>query len=271
MKYNPQKLSAFKRRVKGYYRSNKRILPWRDVITPYRILISEVMLQQTQVGRVLQKYPAFIARFPDFPALAAASTAQILREWQGMGYNRRGLYLKRIAETVTGDYGDVLPRTIPELDNLPGIGEATAASIAVYAYNIPAVFIETNIRRVYIHHFFKDRADIDDKEIVPLVEKTLDRENPREWYYALMDYGTYLGKTVTNPNRRSKHYTVQAGFEGSDRQLRGKIIRLLLKGKISGEELYRQLIADKERLGKILHDMENEGLIEVQDSMYSIT
>lgn len=228
------------------------------------------MLQQTQVPRVLQKYPLFIQRFPDFQALASASKTHILREWQGMGYNRRALYLKQIAEQVVKDHHGVLPRGIEKLDLLPGIGPATAASITVFTDNTPAVFIETNIRRVFIHHFFRDRQDIDDNEIIPLVERTLDLKNPREWYYALMDYGTYLAKTTDNPNRRSKHYAVQAGFEGSNRQLRGQILRLLLKKTLREEVLYKQIDAEKERIETALKELVREGFITVRDKTYTI-
>jgi len=204
-------------------------MPWRRTRDPYRILISEVMLQQTQVERVLVKYREFIRAFPNFSKLAKAELSDVLKVWQGMGYNRRGIALKRLAEIVMQEHKGKLPSDPEELIKLPGIGRYSAAAIHTFATNSPALFIETNIRRVYIHFFFGDSEGIRDEEIMPLVEKTLDWTNPREWYYALMDYGVKLKKEVPNPNRRSAHYTKQSRFEGSDRQVRGKVLKAVLQ------------------------------------------
>jgi A/G-specific adenine glycosylase len=186
----------------------------------YRILVSEIMLQQTQVERVLDKYKVFIRIFPDFSSLAVAPLADILKVWQGLGYNRRAVALQKIAISVMKESRGRLPVTREELLKLPGIGKYTASAILTFACNQPNIFIETNIRRVFIHFFFRDRENISDAEILPLIEMTLDAGNPREWYYALMDYGAMLKKTVENPNRKSSHYKKQAPFHGSNRQLR---------------------------------------------------
>lgn len=156
------------------------------------------MLQQTQVPRVLKKYEEFLKTFPTFQSLAEAPLRDVLRVWQGMGYNRRGKYLRDAAQIVVTKYQKNFPHEPSLIDELPGIGYATACSIAAFAFNKPTIFIETNIRRVFIHHFFKDRRDIDDKELYSLVEAALDRIHPRDWYYALMDYGSYLAKTIKN-------------------------------------------------------------------------
>lgn len=270
MRINGQKLQEFNKTVRDFYGKNKRILPWRETDDPYRIFVSEVMLQQTQVKRVLAKYPEFIALFPDFTALAKAPGARVLAAWQGMGYNRRALYLRRAAGIIAGDYGGKLPQSITTLDALPGIGKATAASILVYSFNMPFVFIETNVRRVFIHHFFRDREDIDDREIEPLVGAAMDRENPREWYWALMDYGTWLAGQVENPNRRSKSYVVQSKFEGSDRQIRGKILRRLLAGALSEEAIISETGADPERARLILKGLSKDGLIRERNNRYFV-
>lgn len=249
----------------------KRDLPWRDTTDPYRILVSEVMLQQTQVARVLIKYPIFMSQFPNFKQLAQASIKDILQVWQGMGYNRRALYLKKIAEIVVTQHKGKLPDDPAILDTFPGIGEATAASIVAFAFNKPVVFIETNIRRVFIHLFFEDRKlKVDDREILPLVEKTLDVKNPREWYWALMDYGAHLGKTVDNPNKKSKHYSIQSKFEGSDRQVRGEILRILLKKSQTEKNIIEVLKKKNDRVKNILQNMIKEGLIEYKLQKYSI-
>ncbi len=254
---------AFQREVLAFYHEHGRHdMVWRHTTDPYRIVVSELMLQQTQVERVAIKFPQFIAAFPDFAALAAAPLHEILTVWQGMGYNRRALFLKKIAERVVQDYNGVLPRDAETLATLPGIGTATASSIAAFAFNAPVVFIETNIRRVYIHVFFSTRETVTDKEILPLVERTLYRENPRVWYWALFDLGTALKKSVTNPNRRSAHYTRQAPFEGSDRRIRGQIIRTLIATPgISGNELPGHIGEDAGRVKRIVAALEEEGFV----------
>lgn len=253
--------STFKSKIREFARSHKRDLPWRTpALTPdshghlglYQVLVSEVMLQQTQVVRVKVKYHEFMDKFPSLLDLARANLVDVLKVWQGLGYNRRGKYLWESAQKILSDTSKT-SITLPYLDALPGIGPATAASIYCFAYNRPVVFIETNIRKVYIHHFFADRAEVDDSELIPLIRETLDYENPREWYYALMDYGSFLSTVTENPNTKSKHYVKQAKFAGSDRQIRGRILRDHLSGK-------KVLITD-EREKSIFKKLKSEGLI----------
>jgi len=252
----------FRKMVLGYYRRNGRQMPWRETTDPYRILVSEIMLQQTQVERVLIRFPEFIGAFPDFSSLAGASLSDILRVWQGMGYNRRAIALRKCAVLANEKFGGTLPRDVEMLMTFPGIGRATASSIAAFAFDLPVVFIETNIRRVFIHFFFDGREDIRDAEILPIVEKAMDRRSPRVWYWALMDLGSQLKKTTTNPNRRSAHYLKQEAFPGSDRQIRGKIVRLLLQvpDREVGQ-IEREMDADGARIRRILVSLENEGFI----------
>lgn len=255
-------IRAFQDLVLSRYRAAARQFPWRKTTDPYAILVSEIMLQQTQVGRVAEKFPAFLATFPDFSALAAAPLSDVLSAWQGMGYNRRAIALQKCARIVAEDHGGRLPDDLTVLTTFPGIGPATAASICAYAFNRPVVFIETNIRRVFIHHFFTDGAVVSDDEIRPLVAAALYLPDPREWYNALMDYGTDLAKAVPNPNRRSRHYTKQSAFEGSDRQIRGAVLRLLLdRGTMSRTALVRELGKDRERVEAILAALEGEGFV----------
>lgn len=266
------KLAKFKSVVWTFYKKNKRVMPWRETQDPYSILVSEMMLQQTQVARVLIKYPVFIHQFPHWENLASASTKDILSAWVGMGYNRRAFYLKRIAEIVVKKFNGVLPEDPRILDTLPGIGTATAASIAAFAFNKPVTFIETNIRRVFIHHFFENGGlKVDDRDIFPFIEATLDYKNPREWYFALMDYGAYLAKIVDNPNKRSKHYVVQSTFGGSDRQIRGKILKLLLSKTLNMGEITQLLKQDKMRVKKIIKDLIQERFIIYKNKKYNIT
>ena len=140
----------------------------------YTILISEVMLQQTQVDRVAPKFEAFIEAFPTVQALAQAEFKTVLGYWSGLGYNRRALWLQQAAKEIVEKYAGKVPQTISELSKLKGIGHNTAAAICAYAFNQPVVFIETNIRAVFIHHFFADRADVADSELLPIIADHVD-------------------------------------------------------------------------------------------------
>jgi len=259
-------IARFRQQVLSWYkRHGRHEMAWRHTTDPYQILISEIMLQQTQVERVITKFPEFIGAFPDFPVLAAAPLPAILAVWQGMGYNRRAISLKKCAGQVMEDYGGCLPADPLKLTELPGIGPATAASICAFAFNMPVVFVETNIRRVYIHFFFRNRERVADTEILPLVERMLDRKNPRVWYWALMDLGAVLKRTVPNPNRRSSHYTRQAPFEGSDRQLRGRILRLLIRRRqMQKEAIVREMPADPGRSSRVIDALVSEGFLEYE-------
>ena len=261
------RLSNLRETVWNYYHDHGRDLPWRHEPTPYQVVISEIMLQQTQVARVCERYPRWLQCFPTFETLATASVADVLDEWQGMGYNRRGLWLRLIAQSVVKDYNGQLPTDPTLLQKLPGIGPNTAGSIAAFAFDAPVVFIETNIRRVFIHELFSDEVGVDDKQLMPLIAEALDHESPREWYYALMDYGAHLAKTVPNPNRRSKHHAVQSKFEGSRRQLRGEILRQLLERSRKLHEFE----VDDERLVSTLQALVEEGFVTIQGQEYSIS
>lgn len=269
-----KELTALKGAVHAYYREHGRHdLPWRVNVSPYSIYISEVMLQQTQVSRVRGKYAEFIAELLSFESLASAPQAEVIRLWQGLGYNRRALWLKAGAEAVVANYGGELPKDLTELRKLPGIGPNTAGSIATFAFNMPTVFIETNIRRVFLHHCFADSEGVADAEILPLIEQALDGEEPRQWYWSLMDYGSYLATQLPNPNRRSKHYAKQSKFAGSDRQIRGEILRLLLASSMKRSELGQALAPyeqDGDRVGRILQDLVSEGFVERQKSLYKL-
>ena len=260
----------FRELIWDYYHKHGRQLPWRETTDPYAIFISEVMLQQTQVTRVLVQFPLFMMQFPDFATIAAAATSDVLTRWQGMGYNRRALWLKRAAEMVMIDYGGELPSNPAELIKLPGIGPNTAGSIAAFAFNEPIAFIETNIRRTFIHHFFSDKEGINDAEILPLIKQALDTDHPREWYWALMDYGANLAKTTPNPNRRSKHYARQSKFEGSRRQLRAELLRQLIGGSQTIRGLANGLNRDQNELQSVLDELVKEGFIKTGTPGYEL-
>jgi A/G-specific adenine glycosylase len=221
-----QRLSDFVSAIKSHYRESSRSFPWRETRDPYRILVSEIMLQQTQTDRVVPKYLEWLDAYPDAVSLAAAPFGEVLGHWVGLGYNRRARFLQEACKAVVASGGE-FPSEPDALDALPGIGPYTARAISTFAFGLPQVFIETNIRSVFLFFFFPDTQGVDDKELLPLIEATLDRDDPRSWYYALMDYGADLKRKVVNPNRRSSAYGRQSKFQGSVRQARGAIVRYL--------------------------------------------
>jgi A/G-specific adenine glycosylase len=264
-------MQAFRARVWAHYRSHGRSMPWRETRDPYRILVSEVMLQQTQVDRVRAKYQEFLAAFPELATLASAPLDRVLAAWQGLGYNRRAVALHRAARLLIADHRGHVPDDTAALVALPGIGTATAASIRAFAFDAPVVFIETNIRRVFIHEFFPGREAVADAELVPLVAAALERRSPREWYYALMDYGAELARRVPNPNRRSRSYARQSPFEGSDRQVRGAILRALVGGAaLTPAGVARAAGGNRERVVRLLGDLEREGFVQPVGGRFGI-
>ncbi len=265
-------ISQFRSIIYSYYKLHKRDFPFRQTITPYNVLVSEIMLQQTQTGRVTEKFLHFIEKFPDFTTLSKAPVGDVLKAWQGLGYNRRAIALKKIANIIINEYSGKLPDSIEILKSFPQIGHNTASSIITFAFNKPTAFIETNIRRVYIYFFFPRRNRINDKEIFPIVEKTIDMSNPREWYYALMDYGVMLKKTHPELNKKSTHYRKQAPFKGSNREIRGKILDLLIKQK---KMELKKIQTKFERMGKkkildILNQLKNEGFLEIKNELVTL-
>ena len=264
-------IATFRETIQEYYHSNPRPMPWRTTQDPYAILVSEIMLQQTQVERVKIKYDEFLSAFPTLSALAFAPLADVLRVWQGLGYNRRALALKRSAEEIVNRFNGQFPRTVDELESLPGVGPYTARAVAAFAFGIAEPLIETNIRTLFIHFFFHGRDKISDREIMPLVAATLDRHNPRQWYYALMDFGVWLKQLHPNPGRRSSHHVRQSRFEGSNRQLRSGLLRAVIaEPGCSAADLATQLGVELRDVQRNLADMEREGFLFRSDNRYRV-
>ncbi len=332
-----QAMTAFQEKV---WREGARLyrdLPWRRTTNPYHVFVSEVMLQQTQVVRVEKHWNSWIERFPVLDALAEAPLADVLATWQGMGYNRRAIALQQAAQMVVSHYGGCFPQTTGELIKLPGVGAATAAGLRAFAFNLPSLYLETNVRTVFLHEFFPDAVGVPDGELLPLLaeacpgyrgssdapeplysssephthtsvahaqssvapsslangalrggivqehEKALQAESkgPRAWYYALLDYGAYLKKTVPNPSRRSKSHTKQSAYEGSRRQKRAELIRLLLAAQeLTLDELTEELSSHEKKEGRpgvdtplvqsIMEDLEQEGFCVSADGTWFI-
>ena len=280
-------LRAFVEFVAKKGRELYRDLPWRRTYDPYAIWISEVMLQQTQVSRVDGRWQRWLERFPTVDALAAAAPSDVLEEWQGLGYNRRALSVHRAAQAIS-EAGGVFPQDPKELVKLPGIGPATAAGIRAFAFNLHGVYLETNVRTVFLHELYPQAEGVPDSELVPLVELTCPASvagatdaagavaagadaatelTPRSWYYALLDYGAYLKKTIPNPSRRSKSHVKQSRFEGSHRQKRAELLRVLLAHKDEGgaefETLHQELCQIEVSAGReTLDEQVTLGLLE---------
>ena len=271
-------LRAFVEFVAKKGRELYRDLPWRRTYDPYAIWISEVMLQQTQVSRVDGRWQRWLERFPTVDALAAAAPSDVLEEWQGLGYNRRALSVHRTAQAIS-EAGGVFPQDPKELVKLPGIGPATAAGIRAFACNLHGVYLETNVRTVFLHELYPQAEGVPDSELVPLVELTCPASvtnvadaaatelTPRSWYYALLDYGAYLKKTIPNPSRRSKSHVKQSRFEGSHRQKRAELLRVLLAHKDEGgvefETLHQELCQIEVNAGReTLDEQVTLGLLE---------
>lgn len=231
-------MTKFSRAVWAHYKKEGRHdLPWRKTCYPYKILVSEVMLQQTQVERVKPFYRAFLTRFPNVEALAKAPLADVLKLWQGLGYNRRAKMLHAAAKEVVAKHTGKFPKTPEALEELPGIGHYTARAVATFAYNQDVLFIETNIRTAVIHHFFPKKKKVSDAQIMKVLEKEFPKGKSREWYAALMDYGAHLKRSGIKINAKSKHYTKQSKFAGSLRQARGAILKELAKSPATERRL----------------------------------
>lgn len=251
------------------------------------------MLQQTQVERVIPKFLAFIEQFPDEQALARASLADVLRLWSGLGYNRRAKFLHEAAKRVTalGEF----PATQKDLQELPGVGPNTAGAIMAYAYNQPVVFVETNIRAVYFHHFFSGTDQVDDKQIIELLKQTMplgegkeqpERRiysahdamrktrglsyGPKAFYWALMDYGSWIKRQGIGRVSQSKHYKKQSPLRGSVREIRGRIIRQLAISD-TNKALLAEIIPYDERFEPALEGLIRDGLVMEKGDVLHLT
>lgn len=271
------KIRAFRNDVWAYYKVHGRHdLSWRKTKDAYKILVSEVMLQQTQVPRVIEKYHDFLKAFPNVQTLAQAPLSEVLKVWSGMGYNRRAKYLRETAKEIVEKHGGKIPREYAELCALPGIGDYTAKAVRVFAYNEPDVLIETNVRAAFIHHFFQDVLNISDRELLAHIKKAAPKGNPlsaswrsgpREWHWALMDYGSHIKKLHKNPARRSAHYTRQSKFEGSLRQVRGAVLKALS----SDESINDIRCRYEDKFDLALAGLSKDGLVKKEKGKWRIT
>lgn len=264
--------TRFRNLVLAHYKKHGRhSLPWRKTKDPYRILVSEVMLQQTQVERVIPFYEAFLKEFPDISALAHAPLSRVLIRWQGLGYNRRAKMLHEAAKTVVKDHAGKMPSSVETLEKLPGVGHYTARAVAAFAYNEDVIFVETNLRTAVTHHFFSDEEEVSDKDVLVVLEKIFRKGTAREWYSALMDYGAFLKRSGVRINAKSKTYSKQAAFLGSGREARGAILRALSK-EVKSESFLLSFLGPErsEQAEAQLKKLHKEGLIEKKRGRYQL-
>lgn len=265
----PPSVKAFQKHVMEWWSKNARDLPWREDPSPYHVLVSEVMLQQTQVSRVVPKYLEFLTDFPTLEALASADTKRLLQVWSGLGYNRRALWLRECAQQIV-EKGE-FPSRIDELRPLKGIGPYTSRSILIFAFNEDVAAVDTNIRRVLIASGFADEG-MTDKELQEVADALLPRGESRNWHNALMDYGSAVfTSSSTGISPRSQ----QSCFSGSTREARGAILRILMNSTPLGlEELASKLDLTGDQaacLESIIDGLVSDGFVEVTETMrYSI-
>ncbi|MDP3956357.1 MAG: A/G-specific adenine glycosylase [bacterium] len=270
MELSKKEITLFRTTVRKQYQLNGRAFPWRETLNPYFVLVSEIMLQQTQTVRVEPKYRAFVKKYSTVKKLASANLIDVYGLWQGLGYNRRARMLRDAAKEIVATHKGKMPVSFAELKKLPGVGPYTAGAIMAFAYDVPIVIIETNIRAVFLHYFFANKEGIEDAQLLPLIAQTLPRSNAKKWYNALMDYGAYLKATHPNPSRKSKHHATQSSFEGSVRQARGAILRALLGNCASKKQLTQQTGYIGEKLDKAVSSLIKDGSIIQQGSRYTI-
>lgn len=259
MKLSKIQISSFQRKIFDWWKSNRRDLPWRHMHDPYKILISEVMLQQTQVSRIIPKYKEFIKTYPTLRSLARASTADVLRLWKGIGYNRRALYLKQIATLGK------LPKSEQELSKLPGVGTYTARAILVFAYRKNVPLVDTNIRQIITHFFFSDKQQ-KESVIYDVASQLLPKGKSWQWHQALMDYGALALEHI--PQEKS------IPFKNSNRFYRGRIMDLLRERTYARKKLLDLLVAKYNKsenfFEEILIDLVNEGLLTKRNNTISL-
>lgn len=248
MKFSKRRIQDFQTNIFSWWRAHRRNLPWRHTHDPYKILVSEIMLQQTQVRRVIPKYAEFIKAYPTVKHLAGASAAEVLKHWKGMGYNRRALYLKKIR---------TIPKSEKELMKLPGVGRYTARAICVFAYKQDVALVDTNIRQILTHFFFHDVPQ-KEKIIQTLADALVPKGKSWEWHQALMDYGALGLNKVPGVIKK------QSQFKNSNRYFRGKLIDVLREGSVKEKVLLKDFSS------AIINSLMKDGLIVRKNGVLSL-
>jgi A/G-specific adenine glycosylase len=275
-----KKVEEIQEKILDFYNSNKRDLPWRHTQNPYYIHLSEIMLQQTQVSRVIEYYNKFTSIYPTLESMAQAPKPELLSNWQGLGYNNRILRLQKTAQIIQKEYKREYPQIQKELEKLPGIGSYTSGAILSFAFNQESKVVDTNIRRILIHEFNLDE-EIKQKELEEIAQIITPKGKAREWNNALMDYGALeLSAKKTKIKSKGK----QSKFIGSTRWVRSQILKQLLEqqetqdGYKNGDEIevsginieeVREKYVDYD-LDSILEKMQKDDLIIIKENMIHI-
>ncbi|MFO7677727.1 MAG: Fe-S cluster assembly protein HesB [Thermoplasmatota archaeon] len=264
MSLDESQIIQLQNKILLYYKANGRDLPWRKTTDPYKILISELMLQQTQVSRVIEYYNKWITTWPNNSLLAEAKRKDVLHAWMGLGYNTRGINLHKASQIIVEDYqGDVI-KAMKNYKKIPGIGKYTSQAVQIFSINADIVTVDTNIRRIFMYEFNLP-ADISDSEIWNIAQRCLPKGKSREWHNALMDYGAMY---LTSKKTGIPPKTIQSKFEGSDRQIRAQILRQLLNKPVAVKDLQQQYQYESDRLLKILEKMKKQGIIKKEKNYY---
>jgi len=262
MKLSAKRIKFFQKSIFTWWTIHKRDLPWRHTRDPYRIMVSEVMLQQTQVSRVLAGYREFIERYATVSDLAQATPADVLRIWKGMGYNRRAMYLLRAAKAIVEIYHGKFPVSEEELIKLPGLGKYTARAILVFAYAQEVPLVDTNIRQIITHFFFNGEPQ-KESVIEEVAGQLIPPAKSWEWHQALMDYGALAMQNAKCQMLNKKKKTIP--FRDSNRFYRGRIVDRLREGDMRESKLTSELEKKYEKsndfLKAILQGLEADGLI----------
>jgi A/G-specific adenine glycosylase len=267
--FSQEEVEAFQKKVMDWWSENARNLPWRTDPTPYNVLVSEIMLQQTQVSRVVPKFKEFLEAFPTVESLANSKTKHLLQVWSGLGYNRRAIWLKEAARQILEK--EEFPKTVRDLERLKGVGPYTSRSILIFAFNTDLAAVDTNIRRVLIASGFA-KEEMSDKQLQVVADTVLLRGRSRDWHNALMDYGSQVmtsNSTGISPN------STQTCYEGSSRQVRGAVIRSLTESDeltLGDLMLMIDCDIDKSELRSIMSQLVADGLVEEMPNFnYRIT
>ncbi|MFW9923541.1 MAG: Fe-S cluster assembly protein HesB [Candidatus Thorarchaeota archaeon] len=251
-----RRIANFQKKIFSWWEKNKRDLPWRRTVNPYYIMVSEIMLQQTQVSRSIEKYLEFIQTFPSAESLANAKTAEVLKVWSGLGYNRRALWLQEAAQQLIEK--ESFPTTPEELIKLKGIGPYTSRSILIFAFNQDLPTVDTNIRRILIAEGFAQESSTE-KELIEIAEKLLPKGQSRDWHNALMDYGALF---LTASKTGIKPLSSQSQFKNSSRYHRGKIVKYLTeKQQATIEDIRKICDLSENDLKTVLDSLEKDNLI----------
>ena len=259
------KIKNFNEKIFAWWKKNKRTLPWRETTNPYYIMISEIMLQQTQVNRSVEKYLEFIKEYPTIKELAEASVSSVLKIWSGLGYNRRALWLQEAANQIVRL--NEFPKTPEELQKLKGIGPYTSRSILIFTFNYDIATVDTNIRRILIAENFA-KVNTKEKELFIIAQKLLPKGKARDWHNALMDYGALV---LTSAKTGIKPKTTISSSSKENRRFRGIIVKYLTRTtKAKKEKIVKNCNIPNEKIDDILVGLIADGLVKKIRKYYTL-